>query len=228
MGITKSIVKVKPLSEQVADQITDWIVNGQLKPGEKINSETLARSFGVSRTPVREALKSLELSSLVISKPYVGYSVTQLSKKDLEEIYVLRKILESQAIKESARHITQTDIDSLEAIQAEIEKILKIEPCDNKLIFKLNYEFHKKIFSISQMPRLCEMINSLWSNLSFFRLLLANNPKYGILAIIEHREYINALKERDISKLEKMTIKNLNSHEQEMPGILEKYNNIIR
>ncbi len=216
-------LKHKPLSEVVSDQIMDWIMDGTLRAGEKINSETLSRKLGVSRTPVREALKFLEQTGLVSSTPYVGTSVNKLLIEDINEIYVLRELLETFVIKKVVSLVSDSDICMLEDIQQKIEAEVDATPRDIKTIFKLNQEFHMKMYGISRMQRLCEMIDGLWSNLSFFRLLHANNPTYGDKAKREHRDYIDALKKGDTDKLERMIVANLMDHAAQMPRLVSEY-----
>lgn len=216
-------IKHKPLSEVVADQLMDWIMDGTLQAGEKINSEAISRRLGVSRTPVREALKFLEQTGLVTSTPYVGTSVNKLLIEDINEIYVLRELLETFVIRKVVAFVTSTDIRKLEEIQEKIEAEVNAIPRDIKTIFKLNQEFHMKLYGISGMQRLCEMIDSLWSNLSFFRLLHANNPTYGDKAKKEHRDYIDALKRGDSKKLERMIVANLLNHAEQMPALVSGY-----
>jgi DNA-binding GntR family transcriptional regulator len=216
-------IKHRPLSEVVADEIIAWIMDGTLRAGEKINSEALSRKLGVSRTPVREALKSLEQTGLISSTPYVGTSVNKLLIEDIHEIYALREVLETLVVRRAVEFVTEADLQRLEDIQDRIEAEISRTPRDIGTIFKINHQFHMTMYAISGLRRSCELIEGLWASLSFFRLLHANNPTYGNESRKEHRAYIRALSMRDPKKLEKLILANLRRHAEHMPDTLTKY-----
>ena len=91
------IVQRDPLPIQVLNKLMDWIMDGKLTMGEKLNTEELARQLGVSRMPIREALKSLEKMGLAESVPYVGMRLVSLTQEDILEIYQMRQLLEPLA-----------------------------------------------------------------------------------------------------------------------------------
>ncbi len=217
-------IKHRPLSEVVADQITGWIMDGTLRAGQKLNSEALSRKLGVSRTPIREALRALEQAGLVSSTPYVGTSVNTLLIEDINEIYQLRELLESFVIDKVVANATEADISDLEGIQARFEAEVEAATRDTKVLFKLNQEFHMRLYAISKMQRLCEMIRGLWASLSFFRLVHASNQTYGGDAKREHRDYISALRRKDAGALKTLTIANLTRHAEQMPELVLRHN----
>ena len=104
---------------QVLNKLMDWIMDGTLKMGKSWNTEELARQLGVSRMPMREALKSLEKMGLAESVPYVGMRLVSLQQEDILQIYLMRQLLEPLAAGEACRKITKAQIDELENIQEE-------------------------------------------------------------------------------------------------------------
>ena len=195
------------LPMQVLNKLMDWIMDGKLKMGEKLNTEELARQLGVSRMPIREALKSLEKMGLAESIPYVGVKLVSLEQEDVLQIYLMRQLLEPLAAGEACKKITEEQIHELEEIHKEYVPIVEADEIDAKKLYLQNRKFHFAIYSISEMDRVCAMIESLWDTLSFFKLIYGrdvikntNGPKN---MIAEHQGYIDALKDRDAERLKK-------------------------
>ena len=195
------------LPMQVLNKLMDWIMDGKLKMGEKLNTEELARQLGVSRMPIREALKSLEKMGLAESIPYVGVKLVSLEQEDVLQIYLMRQLLEPLAAGEACKKITEEQIHELEEIHKEYVPIVEADEIDAKKLYLQNRKFHFAIYSISEMDRVCAMIESLWDTLSFFKLIygrdVIKNTNGAKNMIAEHQEYIDALKDRDAERLKK-------------------------
>ena len=192
---------------QVLNKLMDWIMDGKLKMGEKLNTEELARQLGVSRMPIREALKSLEKMGLAESIPYVGVKLVSLEQEDVLQIYLMRQLLEPLAAGEACKKITEEQIHDLEEIHKEYVPIVEADEIDAKKLYLQNRKFHFAIYSISEMDRVCAMIESLWDTLSFFKLIygrdVIKNTNGAKNMIAEHQGYIDALKDRDAERLKK-------------------------
>lgn len=195
------------LPMQVLNKLMDWIMDGKLKMGEKLNTEELARQLGVSRMPIREALKSLEKMGLAESIPYVGVKLVSLEQEDVLQIYLMRQLLEPLAAGEACKKITEEQIHELEEIHKEYIPIVEADEIDAKKLYLQNRKFHFAIYSISEMDRVCAMIESLWDTLSFFKLIygrdVIKNTNGVKNMIAEHQGYIDALKDRDAERLKK-------------------------
>ena len=195
------------LPMQVLNKLMDWIMDGKLKMGEKLNTEELARQLGVSRMPIREALKSLEKMGLAESIPYVGVKLVSLEQEDVLQIYLMRQLLEPLAAGEACKKITEEQIHELEEIHKEYVPIVEADEIDAKKLYLQNRKFHFAIYSISEMDIVCAMIESLWDTLSFFKLIygrdVIKNTNGAKNMIAEHQGYIDALKDRDAERLKK-------------------------
>ena len=195
------------LPMQVLNKLMDWIMDGKLKMGEKLNTEELARQLGVSRMPIRAALKSLEKMGLAESIPYVGVKLVSLEQEDVLQIYLMRQLLEPLAAGEACKKITEEQIHELEEIHKEYIPIVEADEIDAKKLYLQNRKFHFAIYSISEMDRVCAMIESLWDTLSFFKLIygrdVIKNTNGAKNMIAEHQGYIDALKDRDAERLKK-------------------------
>ena len=189
------------LPMQVLNKLMDWIMD------EKLNTEELARQLGVSRMPIREALKSLEKMGLAESIPYVGVKLVSLEQEDVLQIYLMRQLLEPLAAGEACKKITEEQIHELEEIHKEYIPIVEADEIDAKKLYLQNRKFHFAIYSISEMDRVCAMIESLWDTLSFFKLIygrdVIKNTNGAKNMIAEHQGYIDALKDRDAERLKK-------------------------
>lgn len=200
-----AVLQRDTLPMQILSQLMDWIMDGKLKMGEKLNTEELARQLGVSRMPIREALSGLEKMGLAESVPYVGMKLVSLTQEDVRQIYLMRQALEPLVAEQACANISQEDIVELEEIHKEYIQIVTEPKLDAKKLYLQNRKFHFKIYSISNMERICVMIESLWDTLSFFKLIYGRDVvknSEGVDKIIEeHQSYIDTLKAGDSEAL---------------------------
>lgn len=201
------------LPMQVLNKLMDWIMDGTLKMGEKLNTEELARQLGVSRMPIREALKSLEKMGLAESVPYVGMKLVSLEQEDVLQIYLMRQLLEPLVAGETCKKITEEQIEELERIHEEYIQIVEESELDAKKLYLQNRKFHFSIYAISGMDRVCGVIESLWDTLSFFKLIygrdVIKNTDGVKKMIAEHQSYIDFLKKKDAQSLKNALSDNL-------------------
>ena len=203
------------LPMRVLNILMDWIMDGRLKMGDKLNTEELARQLGVSRMPIREALNSLEKMGLAESIPYVGTRLVTLNRDDVLQIYIMRRMLEPLVAEEACRKVTEDGTCHLERIHQEYVELVSAEKLDAKAIYLQNRKFHFAIYSISEMDRICSVIESLWDTLSFFKLLYGrefiNTTEKAKNMIGEHRGYLEALKDHDGKRLKESLKERLGS-----------------
>lgn len=213
MNQTDSALQKDTLPMQILSKLMDWIMDGKLKMGEKLNTEELAKQLGVSRMPIREALTGLEKMGLAESIPYAGMRLVSLTKDDVLQIYLMRQSLEPLLAERVCENITEEDIETLETIHKEYIEIVKAEELDTKKLYLQNRKFHFAIYEISKMSRICSVIEELWDILSFFKLIYGREvlkERVGVDAMIdEHRSYIEALKNKDAKALKNGLYENL-------------------
>lgn len=201
------------LPMQILGKLMDWIMDGKLKMGEKLNTEELARQLGVSRMPIREALSGLEKMGLAESVPYVGMKLVSLTQEDVLQIYQMRQALEPLVAEKSCQNITKEDIEELERIHQQYIQIVKEPELDAKRLYLQNRKYHFAIYSISGMDRVCSVIESLWNTLSFFKLIYGRDAIENVGGadnmIAEHQSYIDALKNGDSGVLSQKLYDNL-------------------
>lgn len=122
--MSSAVQKRRPQTAQqfVLEELRRAITSGELRPGGPIRQEALAARFEVSRVPLREALKALEAEGLVVHHVHRGYFVAELSLADLEEIYRIRELLETEAVRTAVRRLPEGTVGTLEGIQREVER----------------------------------------------------------------------------------------------------------
>lgn len=211
------------LSQRVCDTLTDWIINGVLIPGFKMNESDISKKLGVSRMPVREALKVLERNGLVEFIPYQGCRVKALTLARLEETYILRKELESFCARVAAEKITDEEIKELEKIQTKINQTIENNDYDGKELYMLNRLFHTKMYEAAKLPMLMEFIEQLWNGIAYYRLKVAHDKTYPQAMYNEHTAYIELFKKRDGESLAQILTENLQNHYEKAVEDFERY-----
>ncbi|MDR2187993.1 MAG: GntR family transcriptional regulator [Azonexus sp.] len=156
------------LYQEVAARLRQRIFAHELTPGAWIDEQKLAEQYGISRTPLREALKVLAAEGLVDLKPRRGCYVTEISRQDLDDIFPLIALLEARSAKEAARRATPADLDQLEAIHQRLEAAAR--EGEIKAFFEANQEFHRQVQERSGNRWLLSVIADLRQVLKLSRL----------------------------------------------------------
>jgi len=197
------------LSQKVYRVLKTEIVKGNLKPGTKLLEDKIANQMGVSRTPVREALRELAVEGFVEMTPNQGMAVTTVSLEDLKEVLQIRGVLEGLATYLAAKMITREDIIKLERI------INKMNICivkDDTLAFSdLNADFHDLILKICGNKRLIRICSNLSDRAHRFRIRSLSIPGRLKYALKEHQEILEALKKKDSEQADKLSRKHINN-----------------
>ncbi|MER7952534.1 GntR family transcriptional regulator [Streptomyces sp. NPDC096079] len=195
--MSSAVQKRRPQTAQqfVLEELRRAITSGELRPGRPIRQEALAARFEVSRVPLREALKALEAEGLVVHHVHRGYFVAELSLADLEEIYRIRELLETEAVRAAVRRLPEDTVDTLERIQREVERAA--EAADVAAMAVANRLFHFTLIEASGMPRLVRLVTTLWDSTDAYRSLYYTDSPHREQAVREHRAVISALRELD-------------------------------
>ena len=186
----------QPLREAVCDSLRKAILSGVLAPGERLMEVQLAEELGISRTPIREAIRKLEQEGYVIMLPRRGSYVSSVSVHDVQEIFEIRSALESLSIGLAARRITSDDLDKLQKLLQLIEGYIENNDIEN--IVKTDVEFHDLLYQVSGNERLRLIINNLKEQLARFRTLSMSYPGRLQDTLEEHREMVEAIANGDV------------------------------
>ncbi|HPQ10354.1 MAG TPA: GntR family transcriptional regulator, partial [Bacillota bacterium] len=190
----------QPLRELVFEAIREAIINGTLRPGERLMEEALAEELGVSRTPVREAIRKLELEKLVIMVPRKGAYVADLTKSDVKEVFEIRRALEGLAAQLAALRATDEQLEKLERYLVRIGEAIDREDIEQTI--EIDEMFHDVLYKAAGNDRLEEMINNLREHIQRYRSTSLAHPGRMKQAFVEHRKLVEAIGKRD-SKLAK-------------------------
>ncbi|WP_372714390.1 GntR family transcriptional regulator [Ilyobacter sp.] len=193
------IQKNKPMRERVYEILKKMIIDGEISPEEKIVETEYAEKFQISRTPLREAIRMLELEGYVESHSKGGVIVKNCTKEDVEEIYKIRIALEGIILEEVIKKASQSDIKKLENIIKDTKKMMA-ENKNNDDIFKLFSKFNNTLYSIAKMSRVEDLIKNMNLYLRRFRKMAIEDFDRKKQAYDDHVELVNAIKENDINK----------------------------
>lgn len=172
--------------------LRERLLTGRLQPGQPVRQQQLADDLGLSIVPVREALSTLQSEGLIVYRPNRGYSVAELDLDDLTEAYRLRAVLEAEAIAEALPNLTSADIDQLESLAEEFERLAAGGPSLD--LSRVNRAFHFLIFERSGMPRCVNFIRMLWDATEAYRLLAYAVEDMRNSAAGEHLEIVAELR----------------------------------
>lgn len=216
------IKKKKSMREQVYEYLKQEIVNGNIPEESRIVEEEYADKLNVSRTPLREALRMLELEGLVEAREKGGVTISRTTKKDIYEVIKIRQALESLILEEVLEKIKENDLQKLEENINNTEKIIDI---DSKAedVFKYFSEFNKILYGISDLTRVISLINDLNLYLKKFRKLSIKNKKRRKEAHNDHKKIVELIKEKNKIELIKINQKHLEESEKFLINQLEGY-----
>ena len=184
-----------PLRDVVFNTLRQAIITGEFAPGERLMEISLANRLGVSRTPVREAIRKLELEGLVIMIPRKGAQVARITEKNLRDVIEIRTVLEEFAAVLACERIDQAGLHDLR--QAHEDFIRSVENGDILDIVDKDETFHDTIFRATNNDRLISIINNLREQFYRYRMEYLKEPGTHKLLLKEHEAIYSALKKHD-------------------------------
>lgn len=197
------------LHDVLVERLRDLLTEGEIPPGEKINEKSLTEAFGVSRTPLREALKVLASEGIVTLTPNRGARVARLSEEDLDDVFPVLMSLEGLAGRLACEKMPDDAIGKVETLQARMEK--EFGKRDRSAYFHTNQEIHDAILEGSQNEVLIATHRSLAGRIRRARYLANMSPERWRKAVDEHSAILDALKIRDGTLLSDLLIAHLSN-----------------
>lgn len=201
----------KPLREIVFEHLREAIIKGKLRPGERLMEMQLADEMGVSRTPVREAIRKLELEGLVIMVPRRGAYVADLSIKDVAETFEIRSALEALAAALAAERITPEESEEMERILVRIGTAIENE--DLQQTVELDEQYHNLMYQASRNDRLMQILNNLREQIQRFRITTLAMPGRVRGVLHEHRSIAEAISERNSELAHRLALEHIENAE---------------
>lgn len=194
----------RPIKDVVYESIKKTLIEHKVPAGERFIEKEYSDRLNISRTPVRESLKQLEKEGLVKYVPRLGVVVNRITKEDVIEIYKIRSSLELLVATESMKYITQSDVDRITKLLDETHEAKLRDDLNN--VIELFSEFNSQLYELSKMKILPNMISNLNNYLHRFRTISIEDSIRREKAILEHRQIIKSIVERD-RDLSEMIIK---------------------
>lgn len=202
----------QPVRQEAYNALREAILTGRLEPGTRLVERKIAKQLGVSRTPVREAIRKLELEGLVEHLPRRGVVVARMSVREAWEVYSIRAVLEGLAARLAAERINPMQLKKLNELVNAMEKA-----CDEENYAKLqelHLEFNSIICKAAESPRLHQMIDNLVDYIVGFTKIGYSVPGRTRAATREHRELLEALMNGDGEKAEKIARQHIENSRQ--------------
>ncbi len=210
----------KPLREIVFESLREAIIGGVLKPGERMMEIQLAEEMGVSRTPVREAIRKLELEGFVVMIPRKGAYVAGISLKDINDVFEIRAALEGLAAGLAAERMTEEELEQMERLL--VRKAEIIENNDLESIVEVDTDFHATLYKASRNERLIQILNNLREQIQRFRTTSLAVPGRMKDALEEHRKMVEALSERNVTLAQSLATEHIENAENVMLEALRR------
>lgn len=187
-----------PLRDVVFKTLRQGILTGELKPGERLMEIHLANKLGVSRTPIREAIRKLELEGLVTMIPRRGAEVAQITEKSMKDVLEVRKVLDNLSVTLACERITEEEKEQLQDACADFEDAVKTG--DFSMIAKTDVAFHDIIVAATRNIRLSQMVNNLAEQMYRYRFEYIKDSSQHNRLVQEHREICDGIVKKDKEK----------------------------
>ena len=198
----KKIRKHKSLVESIVEDLLDKIIKGQLKPGQRMVEAELCRKMGISRSPLREAFRTLESQGFLAHEPRKGMHVSRVSLDELENIYVIRANLESLATNLA---VSNGDPQTLEELRRLHHEMIQVAgQGDTGAYHRLNLKFHEVLTDASLNRRLAELIDTFIKQTNSYRIVVFSTPGKLQASIQNHEDLIRSFEKGDAEEAERV------------------------
>ena len=213
-------IQAKTLHQEVANQIRGMIRNGILVKGQKIDEKYLCESMGVSRTPVREALRMLSSEGLIDLIPNKGAYISQPPIKEIQDMFEVMSVLEGTCARLATKRMTTKDYSKIEALHKELEKHYSRQ--DHEAYLQNNNTYHVFIQELSGNKVLNAVINGLRQKILLYRHRQLYQPKRFKQSIQEHRDLLEAFRKRDAAFAERLMKRHLLKQCEALVGLYDR------
>ncbi len=208
-----------PLRDVVFNTLRQAILRGEMEPGERLMEIQLAQKLGVSRTPIREAIRKLELEGLVIMIPRKGAEVAHITEKDMRDVLEVRSTLEELVVQLAIKNVTEAKLDELRAANRVFESAVISKDVVN--IVEADVKFHDILYSMTNNVRLIQIINNLREQMYRYRLEYVKDARTHSILISEHNDIIKQIKEKNVDVARKVIHQHISNQEK---GIIRLLN----
>ncbi|HEY1541820.1 MAG TPA: GntR family transcriptional regulator [Xanthobacteraceae bacterium] len=197
-AINPADLRTRSRADLVYRSLRDAIWEGRIGRGERLREEEIARTLGVSRTPVREALQRLQQRGLLVNRLGRGLTAAELSKREVIELYAMREILESSAARFAAQHATGPEIEILYGLQRE----LSAAPDEALRLVTLNRRFHQAIYDAAHNQYLTQALDALHDSMALLHATTFRAPQRRRESDEEHHRIVAAIERHNADEAE--------------------------
>lgn len=201
-----------PLRDVVFNTLRKAILKGELKPGERLMEIALAERLGVSRTPVREAMRKLELEGLVVMIPRRGAQVANITEKDLNDVLEVRMALENLSIENACKKMTEEQLAELKKAAKVFEATMEEGNLVN--LVEADVAFHEVIYQSSDNCRLNQVLNNLREQIYRYRVEYLKEEETRKLLVKEHDEIYEAIRNRDVKTAQEISYQHIENQRE--------------
>lgn len=209
-----------PLRDVVFNTLRQAILRGEMEPGERLMEIQLAQKLGVSRTPIREAIRKLELEGLVVMIPRKGAEVAHITEKDMRDVLEVRCTLEELAVTLACKNVTDERISELIAANKVFEAAIISKDVVN--IVDADVQFHDIIYAMTDNVRLIQIINKLREQMYRYRLEYVKDARTHSILISEHNDIIEQLSKKNVEAAKSVVRQHINNQEKGIVRLLNK------
>jgi DNA-binding GntR family transcriptional regulator len=195
--LNSGINELKNVAQYIAQQLEEMILVGTFAPGQHLVQTDIATQFGVSRLPVRDALRILEKRELAVTKPRHGMIVRPLNLREVHDLYELRRLLEGHAFSRSAKNLEDRDLDETDAIIKRQESLTMGQFIE---ILDLDERFHMKLCSRCENHEILAHLTKIWSRIRVLRSLERDWEDWNKNSVKSHRSILAAIRAKNPKK----------------------------
>jgi DNA-binding GntR family transcriptional regulator len=201
------VIEKKTLHEEIANNLRELIMSGELQEGDKIKEDALCNSMGISKTPLREALRVLSVEGLIKLVPNRGSFVSTPTFEEIREMFDVMSVLEGICARAAAEKMSAKDLTTLEKLHNKLEKNFKRKA--QREYIRINNQYHAFVQELAGNRTLNQIVNGLRQKILLYRYQSLNLPARFEQSIQEHRELIEAFRKKDSKKAETLMRRHL-------------------
>ena len=212
-----------PLRDVVFNTLRQAILRGELKPGERLMEIQLANKLGVSRTPIREAIRKLELEGLVLMIPRKGAEVAEITEKSLRDVLEVRRALEELSVQLACEKITKEEIRELERVAKEFQQVVKSS--DITEIAEVDVRFHDIIYTATDNQKLIQLLNNLREQMYRYRVEYLKRDGVFPQLIAEHEAIIRHIENNEKEKATEVMCRHIDNQVEAVIDVIRAKHN---
>ncbi len=210
-----------PLREVVFLTLRKSILKGELHPGERLMEISLANKLGVSRTPIREAMRMLEHEGLVVMKPRRGAQVAKITVQELNDVLEVRTSLETLAIVKACERMTEEDVAAMRLAAKKFESLVEDKNSDLTALAEADVQFHDTIYQGTKNRRLIQLLANLREQMYRFRIEYLKEAEMRCELVKEHRAIVDAIVNRDTDRAVTYIVQHIENQQKAINASIE-------